>query len=111
MFVLQPDEYDIMVRELGFEMKAQPSGRMKTEEELAKEEEERLRQLEVMCIYILPHDMFSVSSAAILRLLTFLRVRKWLTSEQTSLRLCASCVLRAEARYQQCFYYINLSVS
>lgn len=42
----KPDEYDIMVRELGFEMKAQPSGRLKTEEELAKEEEERLRQLE-----------------------------------------------------------------
>lgn len=36
-----------MVRELGFEMKAQPSNRMKTEEELAKEEQERLRKLEV----------------------------------------------------------------
>ena len=36
-----------MVRELGFEMKAQPSNRMKTEEELAKEELERLRRLEV----------------------------------------------------------------
>lgn len=36
-----------MVRELGFEMKAQPSNRMKTEEELAKEEEERLQSLEV----------------------------------------------------------------
>lgn len=37
----------MMVRELGFEMKAQPSNRMKTEEELAKEEQERLRSLEV----------------------------------------------------------------
>lgn len=36
-----------MVRELGFEMKAQPSNRMKTEEDLAKEEQERLRKLEV----------------------------------------------------------------
>lgn len=36
-----------MVRELGFEMKAQPSNRMKTEEELAKEEQERLEKLEV----------------------------------------------------------------
>lgn len=43
----QPDAYDMMVRELGFEMKAQPSNRMKTEEELAKEEQERLRKLEV----------------------------------------------------------------
>ncbi|GAB1289569.1 Nucleolar protein 14 [Apodemus speciosus] len=42
----QPDAYDLMVRELGFEMKAQPSNRMKTEEELAKEEQERLRKLE-----------------------------------------------------------------
>ncbi|XP_051056367.1 nucleolar protein 14 isoform X2 [Phodopus roborovskii] len=42
----QPDAYDVMVRELGFEMKAQPSNRMKTEEELAKEEQERLRKLE-----------------------------------------------------------------
>lgn len=43
----QPDAYDRAVRELGFEMKAQPSDRMKTEEELAKEEQERLRRLEV----------------------------------------------------------------
>ncbi|XP_004617520.1 nucleolar protein 14 [Sorex araneus] len=42
----QPDAYDLTVRELGFEMKAQPSNRMKTEEQLAKEEEERLRHLE-----------------------------------------------------------------
>uniref|UniRef100_A0A665WV75 NOP14 nucleolar protein homolog (yeast) n=1 Tax=Echeneis naucrates TaxID=173247 RepID=A0A665WV75_ECHNA len=40
------DEYDIMVRELGFEMKAQPSERMKTLEELAKEEREKLQKLE-----------------------------------------------------------------
>uniref|UniRef100_A0A250Y5M4 Nucleolar protein 14 n=1 Tax=Castor canadensis TaxID=51338 RepID=A0A250Y5M4_CASCN len=42
----KPDAYDMMVRELGFEMKAQPSNRMKTEEELAKEEQERLKKLE-----------------------------------------------------------------
>lgn len=36
-----------MVRELGFEMKAPPSNRMKTEEELAQEERERLKCLEV----------------------------------------------------------------
>uniref|UniRef100_A0A8C9A9Y7 NOP14 nucleolar protein n=1 Tax=Prolemur simus TaxID=1328070 RepID=A0A8C9A9Y7_PROSS len=42
----KPDAYDMMVRELGFEMKAQPSNRMKTEEELAHEEQERLRKLE-----------------------------------------------------------------
>uniref|UniRef100_A0A8C4FFS4 NOP14 nucleolar protein n=1 Tax=Catagonus wagneri TaxID=51154 RepID=A0A8C4FFS4_9CETA len=42
----RPDAYDVMVRELGFEMKAQPSNRLKTEEELAKEEQERLRRLE-----------------------------------------------------------------
>ncbi|XP_020745513.2 nucleolar protein 14 [Odocoileus virginianus] len=42
----EPDAYDMMVRELGFEMKAQPSNRMKTEEELAREEQERLRRLE-----------------------------------------------------------------
>ncbi|XP_077157719.1 nucleolar protein 14 [Paroedura picta] len=43
---VKPDEYDRIVRELGFEMKAQPSGRMKTAEELAKEEQDRLLQLE-----------------------------------------------------------------
>ncbi|XP_029447903.1 LOW QUALITY PROTEIN: nucleolar protein 14 [Rhinatrema bivittatum] len=42
----KPDEYDMIVRELGFEIKAQPSDRMKTEEELAKEEQQRLQQLE-----------------------------------------------------------------
>ncbi|KFQ21413.1 Nucleolar protein 14, partial [Merops nubicus] len=42
----KPDEYDMIVRELGFEMKAKPSERMKTEEELAKEEQARLQKLE-----------------------------------------------------------------
>ncbi|NWI13789.1 NOP14 protein, partial [Crypturellus soui] len=42
----KPDEYDMIVRELGFEMKAKPSDRMKTEEELAKEEQARLQRLE-----------------------------------------------------------------
>uniref|UniRef100_A0A667ZJG0 NOP14 nucleolar protein homolog (yeast) n=1 Tax=Myripristis murdjan TaxID=586833 RepID=A0A667ZJG0_9TELE len=40
------DEYDMMVRELGFEMKAQPSEKLKTPEELAREETERLQKLE-----------------------------------------------------------------
>ncbi|XP_036444644.1 nucleolar protein 14 [Colossoma macropomum] len=40
------DEYDVMVRELGFEMKAQPSEKLKTPEELAREERERLQKLE-----------------------------------------------------------------
>ncbi|NWU94782.1 NOP14 protein, partial [Upupa epops] len=42
----KPDEYDRIVRELGFEMKAKPSERLKTEEELAKEEQARLQKLE-----------------------------------------------------------------
>lgn len=37
----------MMVRELGFEMKAQPSEKMKTPEELALEAKERLQKLEV----------------------------------------------------------------
>lgn len=45
--VSQMEEYDMMVRELGFEMKAQPSERMKSPEELAKEEKEKLQKLEV----------------------------------------------------------------
>ena len=43
----QLEEYDMMVRELGFEMKAQPSEKMKTPEELAREEREKLQKLEV----------------------------------------------------------------
>lgn len=38
----------MMVRELGFEMKAQPSEKLKTPEELAREEREKLQKLEVM---------------------------------------------------------------
>lgn len=38
----------MMVRELGFEMKAQPSEKLKTPEELAREEKEKLQKLEVM---------------------------------------------------------------
>lgn len=40
------DDYDVMVRELMFEVKGKPSDRLKTEEELAKEEAERLSSLE-----------------------------------------------------------------
>lgn len=38
----------MMVRELGFEMKAQPSEKLKTPEELAREEREKLQKLEVI---------------------------------------------------------------
>ncbi|XP_045923701.1 nucleolar protein 14 [Micropterus dolomieu] len=40
------EDYDMMVRELGFEMKAQPSEKMKTPEELAREAREKLQKLE-----------------------------------------------------------------
>ncbi|XP_077399230.1 nucleolar protein 14 [Vanacampus margaritifer] len=40
------EEYDKMVKELGFEMKAQPSEKMKSPEELAREEREKLQKLE-----------------------------------------------------------------
>ncbi|TSL04222.1 Nucleolar protein 14 [Bagarius yarrelli] len=40
------EEYDMMVRELGFEIKAQPSEKLKTPEEIAREERERLQKLE-----------------------------------------------------------------
>lgn len=36
----------MMVKELGFEMKAQPSEKMKSPEELAREEKEKLQKLE-----------------------------------------------------------------
>ncbi|XP_075050442.1 nucleolar protein 14 [Mixophyes fleayi] len=42
----KPNDYDKIVRELGFEMKAQPSDRMKSEEETAREEQERLQKQE-----------------------------------------------------------------
>lgn len=45
--MIQLEEYDMMVRELGFEMKAQPSEKLKTPEELAREEREKLQKLEV----------------------------------------------------------------
>lgn len=38
----------MVVRELGFEMKAQPSEKLKTPEELAREEREKLQKLEVI---------------------------------------------------------------
>lgn len=45
--MFQLEQYDMMVRELGFEMKAQPSEKLKTPEELAREEREKLQKLEV----------------------------------------------------------------
>ncbi|XP_069798101.1 nucleolar protein 14 [Narcine bancroftii] len=41
------EDYDIIVRQLFFDVKAQPSDRLKTKEELAKEEKERLQKLEI----------------------------------------------------------------
>ena len=43
----KPDMYDKMVREMALEMRARPSDRTKTPEEIAQEERERLEQLEV----------------------------------------------------------------
>lgn len=43
------DDYDRSVRELQFERRGQPLDRMRTEEELAREEKERLEKLEVWC--------------------------------------------------------------
>ncbi|XP_072177495.1 nucleolar protein 14-like [Diadema setosum] len=43
---IKPDAYDMSVKELIFDMRAQASDRMKTPEELAKEERERLEKLE-----------------------------------------------------------------
>ncbi|XP_040275114.1 nucleolar protein 14 [Bufo bufo] len=42
----KPDDYDMMVRQLVFDMKAKPSDKMKSEAEIAKEEQERLHKLE-----------------------------------------------------------------
>ncbi|KEH42220.1 putative nucleolar protein [Medicago truncatula] len=42
----KPDEYDQLVRQMGFEMRARPSDRLKTTEEIAQEERERLEELE-----------------------------------------------------------------
>ena len=43
-------DYDRMVRELVYERKAQATDRLKTEEETAREEKERLIQMEVSYI-------------------------------------------------------------
>ncbi|KAE8023109.1 hypothetical protein FH972_008853 [Carpinus fangiana] len=42
----QPDSYDKLVKEMGLEMRARPSDRTKTPEEIAQEERERLERLE-----------------------------------------------------------------
>lgn len=43
----EPDSYDKLVSEMVFEMRARPSDRTKTPEEIAEEEKERLERLEV----------------------------------------------------------------
>ncbi|KAL5079771.1 hypothetical protein RYX36_008192, partial [Vicia faba] len=42
----KPDEYDQLVNQMNFEMRARPSDRLKTPEEIAQEERERLEELE-----------------------------------------------------------------
>jgi hypothetical protein len=41
------DDFNMLFRELAFEMKGKATDRLKTPEEIAKEEKERLEQLEV----------------------------------------------------------------
>nr|CAD7454804.1 unnamed protein product [Timema tahoe] len=43
---LKPDPYDTVMRELKFEARGKPSDRLRTEDEIAKEEKERLEKLE-----------------------------------------------------------------
>ncbi|CAG2063152.1 unnamed protein product, partial [Timema podura] len=43
---LKPDSYDTVMRELKFEARGKPSDRLRTEDEIAKEEKERLEKLE-----------------------------------------------------------------
>ena len=54
-WVLQekPDEYDKLVKEMGFEIRGHASDRSKTAEELAKEERTRLEELEVIRFLLL----------------------------------------------------------
>lgn len=47
----KPDEYDKLVKEMGFEIRGHASDRSKTAEELAKEERERLEDLEVISLF------------------------------------------------------------
>ncbi|XP_019443703.1 PREDICTED: nucleolar protein 14 [Lupinus angustifolius] len=42
----KPDDYDKLVKQMGLEMRARPSDRTKTPEEIAQEERERLEELE-----------------------------------------------------------------
>ncbi|KHN00285.1 Nucleolar protein 14 [Glycine soja] len=42
----KPDDYDKLVKQMGLEMRARPSDRTKTPEEIAQEEKERLEELE-----------------------------------------------------------------
>uniref|UniRef100_A0AAY4DRM9 Nucleolar protein 14 n=1 Tax=Denticeps clupeoides TaxID=299321 RepID=A0AAY4DRM9_9TELE len=55
------DDYDVMVRELGFEMKAQPSEKLKSAEEIAREEKERLQKLEADRLRRMQGDMVDPS--------------------------------------------------
>ncbi len=55
----------MMVRELGFEMKAQPSEKLKTPEELAREAKEKLQKLEV-CLQCRVDVYLSVTIASII---------------------------------------------
>lgn len=52
-FQEQPDAYDRLVKEMVLDMRARPSDRIKTPEEIAQEERERLEQLEVLISVIL----------------------------------------------------------
>lgn len=47
LFQEQPDTYDKLVKEMVLDMRARPSERIRTPEEIAQEERERLEQLEV----------------------------------------------------------------
>jgi len=59
----EPDSYDKLVSEMVFEMRARPSDRTKTPEEIAEEEKERLEQLEVrgtkFLLFVVSHASYN----------------------------------------------------
>ena len=81
------DDYDRAVRELVFEKRGQPSDRMKSEEEVAREERERLEKLEVSRLAVLGgfrEYTWMINSGAVFWLLCCLSLRLSLSALGTT---------------------------
>ena len=104
--MIEQNEYDRLVKELGFDMRAKAGERTETDEERARKERDRLEELEVCycrSLYFLFYSCFGQFSFASFTFVNFLTLSLYVFHIFPPLFLCCSlyaCVLLIFQAYE-----------